>query len=151
MKCVKKNVAWILVLVGLCFMVSQFRASSSSAQSPAVAVDAAVALGRAISTQVITIKAENQRGEPRMITARARFPRPVQAYWISVVGSDIQFERTTEKYVNRQLFSVDPFAKIINGNEVEVSGKMGIKDGSGDWDDTYEGTITVAVTAVLAG
>ena len=40
--------------------------------------------------------------------------------------------------------------KIINGKEVEVTGKLGIRDGSGDFDDKYEGSITVAVTAILA-
>ncbi len=74
----------------------------------------------------------------------------MQAYWVAVVGSDIQFQGTTEKYINRQMFSVDPFAKLIDGTELEVSGKLGIKDGSGDWDDAYEGSITVAVTAVLS-
>lgn len=148
-----KNKTWIgmLIVAGLAFAMMQLRATQSSAQQPTVAVDAAVALGRAISTQVVTIKVENQRGEPRSSTGKARFDRAVQAYWVAVVGADVQFDRNTEKYVNRQMFSVDPFAKIINGNEVEVSGKLGIKDGSGDWDDTYEGTLTVAVTAVLAG
>jgi hypothetical protein len=39
---------------------------------------------------------------------------------------------------------------VINGKDVEVSGKLGMRDGSGDWDDTYEGTITIAVTAILS-
>jgi hypothetical protein len=48
---------------------------------------------------------------------------------------------------NRDVFN--PFAKVINGKDVEVSAKLGMRDGSGDWDDTYEGTVTVAVTAVV--
>ena len=56
----------------------------------------------------------------------------------------------TEKYLHRQLIAVDPFAKLIDGNELEVSGKLGMRDGSGDWDDTYEGTLTVAVTALVS-
>ncbi len=128
--------------------VALFRGSSSMADEPAA--DIAVALGRSISTKVVTLKIENQRGEPRIFTGKATFDRPVQAYWLAVVGSDIKFQGKTEKYINRQLFSVDPFAKLIDGTELEVSGKLGIRDGSGDWDDTYEGTITVAVTAVLS-
>lgn len=150
MKRINRNWLGIIVLLGGIFALLQFQASSTSAQAPALTVDAVTALGRAISTQVVTLKAENQRGEPRIITGRVRFDRPVQAYWVAVVGSDVQFDRNTEKPFNRQLFSVDPFAKIINGNEVEVSGKLGIRDGSGDWDDSYDGSITVAVTAVLA-
>lgn len=137
-------------LVAVALLVSQFRASQSSAQAPVVPVDAVTALGRSISTQVVTLNVTNQRGEPRIITGRARFDRPVQAYWVSVVGADVQFDRTSEKPFNRQMFNVDPFAKIINGTDVEVSGKLGVRDGSGDWDDSYEGTITVAVTAILA-
>ena len=66
------------------------------------------------------------------------------------MGADVKFKGTTEKYINREMFGVDPFAKVINGKDVEVSGKLGLRDGSGDWDDMYEGEVTVAVTAVLA-
>ena len=139
--------AAVLVVVTVA-MLAYFGAAKTSAQ-PAPA-DAVATLSQSISTQVVTLKAENQRGEPRLITGKATFDRPVAAYWVSVVGADIKFEKNTEKYINRELFSVDPFAKIINGKEVEVTGKLGIRDGSGDFDDTYEGTITVAVTAVLS-
>jgi hypothetical protein len=145
----KRNGLVMVTLVILALVGSQMWTSSTSAQQPAVAMDAVAALGRAISTQVVTLTAQDQRGEPRLVTGRVRFDRPVQAYWVSVVGADIQFTGTAEKQVNRQMFNVDPFAKIINGSEVEVSGKLGIRDGSGDWDDPYSGTITVAVTAVL--
>jgi len=134
------------LIVGIAIVM--FRGSSSMAQPQGE--DVAVTLGRCISTKVVTLKVENQRGEPRIVSSKAKFDRPVQGYWVAVVGSDIQFQGTTEKYINRQMFSVDPFAKLIDGTELEVSGKLGIKDGSGDWDDTYEGTITVAVTAVLS-
>jgi hypothetical protein len=129
-------------------MLIYVRPSPTAAQ-PAAA-DPTVIVGRSISTQVVTLKVENQRGEPRVIAGKAKFDGPVQAYWVAVVGQDIKFAGNTEKQVNRLLFAVDPFAKIINGNELEITGKLGIRDGSGDWDDTYEGTITVAVTAVQA-
>ncbi len=128
--------------------IAMFRGTPSMAQ-PA-AQDVAVTLGQCISTKVVALKVENQHGEPRIVTNKAKFDRPVQAYWVAVVGSDIKFQGTTEKYINRQLFAVDPFAKLIDGTELEVSGKLGLRDGSGDWDDTYEGTITIAVTAILS-
>jgi hypothetical protein len=111
--------------------------------------DVITQLRRNIVTQTVVLRVENQRGEPRMTTASAQFERGVEACWIAVVGSDIKFSRNTEKQINRQMFAVDPFVKVINGRTVEVAGKMGIRDGSGDWDDTYEGSVTVAVTAVL--
>ncbi len=134
------------LFVGLTLIYSS--GSSSSAQAPAQ--DFAAALGRAISTQVVTLKVDNKRGEPEPVMGKATFDRPVEAYWLSVVGADIKFIRDNEKQVNRHLFSVDPFAKVINGKEVEISGKLGIRDGSGNFDDPYEGTLTVAVTAVLS-
>jgi hypothetical protein len=143
---------WLGLIAVLAAMagIAHFRASQSLAADEA-APDLAVVLGRSISTKVVTLALEDQRGEPRLVTAKAKFDRPVQAYWVAVVGSDIKFQGNTEKYINRQMFAVDPFAKLIDGTELEVSGKLGIRDGSGDWDDSYDGTITVAVTAVLAG
>ena len=126
------------------------RPASISAQPVAVATDVGTMLAPSIATKVVTIKIENQRGEPRLFTGRTAFDRPVQAYWVSLVGADVKFTQNNEKQINREMFSVDPFAKIINAREVEVSGKLGIRDGSGDWDDPYEGTLTVAVTAILS-
>ena len=126
------------------------RPASTSAQAVAVATDLGTVLAPSIATKVVTIKVENQRGEPRSFSARTAFDRPVQAYWVSLVGADVKFTQNNEKNINREMFSVDPFAKIINAREVEVTGKLGIRDGSGDWDDPYEGTLTVAVTAILS-
>jgi len=125
------------------------RPASTSGQAVAPATDVGTMLAPSIATKVVTIRVESQRGEPRLLTGRTAFDRPVQAYWVSLVGADVKFNKDTEKQINREMFSVDPFAKIINGREVEVSGKLGIRDGSGDWDDAYEGTLTVAVTAIL--
>lgn len=142
-----------LIGIGLSFVIAlilmHVGPSATSAQ-PAAPQDAAGALAQSIVTHVVTLKVEDQRGEPRLITGRVAFDRPVQAYWVSLVGVDMKFQGDTEKYINRELFSVDPFAKVINGKEVEVTGKLGMRDGSGDWDDKYEGSITVAVTAILS-
>lgn len=102
-----------------------------------------------VVTKVAVIQVDSTRGEPQNRTTTLQFDRDVEAYWISVVGHDVKFARSTEKSVNRVMVSVDPFAKVINRRQVEVSGKLGIRDGSGNWDDSYEGTITIAVTAVL--
>ena len=77
-----------------------------------------MALGRSLSTKVVNLKIENQRGEPRIFTGKATFDRPVQAYWVAVVGSDIKFQGKTEKYINRQLFSVDPVRQADRWNRV---------------------------------
>jgi hypothetical protein len=141
--------SWAVIL-GVTILALVFAFGRTPSRAADAGDDMAVTLGRCISTKVVTLSLEKQKGEPRIVTAKAKFDRPVQAYWVAVVGSDIKFQGTTEKYINRQLFSVDPFAKLIDGTELEVSGKLGIRDGSGDFDDSYEGTITVAVTAVLS-
>jgi hypothetical protein len=139
----------VMLAVGL--GASYFMPSASMAQdAPKAAIDVASALRHNIATQVVTITFESQRGAPKAATASARFDRDIEACWVSVVGTDIKFARSTEKQINRQMFEVDPFVKVVNGRTAEVSGKLGIKDGSGDFDDTYEGTITVAITAILS-
>src|SRR5262245_48855081 len=146
----RKN-SLLLIIAGIVIaaVAMYFRPAPLQAQ-PAGGADVTAVLGQAISTKVVTIKLENQRGEPRMLSTRAKFDRPVQAYWVSLVGYDLKFTGNTGKYLQRQMVSGDAFAKVIDGTELEVSGKMGLRDGSGDWDDMYEGTITVAVTAVLS-
>src|SRR4051794_18077532 len=128
-------------LTGLCIAVTfvfvwMHLGSSTSAQPAAAAPqDPAAVVAQSIVTHVVNLKIENQHGEPRLVTGRVAFDRPVLGYWVSLVGVDMKFQGSTEKYINREMFSVDPFAKIINGKEVEVTGKLGLRDGSGDWDD----------------
>src|SRR3954467_2375986 len=114
-----------LVGIGLSFVVvlvfMQMGPSATSAQPAAAPQDPSAALAQSIVTHVVTLKVEDQRGEPRLITGRVAFDRPVQAYWVSLVGVDMKFQGDTEKYINRELFSVDPFAKVINAKEVEVT------------------------------
>ena len=135
----------IVAAIGL----ASFQATSSVAQDNTAKPNAGQTFRHNIATKVATITIETSRGEPEIKTATVDFDRDVEVYWISVVGHDVKFRGSTEKQINRVLVSVDPFAKVINGKTVEVSGKLGIRDGSGNWDDSYEGTITVAVTAVL--
>jgi hypothetical protein len=145
----RRSVGIVLFVIAAATVLGYMGARSSSAQVAGREADLGVAIARRIATQVVTLRIDSSRGEPRPVAGSARFDQRVEAYWISVVGVDVQFSRNTEKQVNRQLFKVDPIAKVINGRDVEITGMLGIRDGSGDWDDSYEGTITVAVTAMM--
>src|SRR5205814_8554608 len=124
------------ILVSLCIVVIWMHMTpSTSAQPAAGAQDPAGVVGQSIVTHVVTLKVEDQRGKLRLVTGRVSFDRPVLAYWVSLVGVDMRFQGTTEKYINRQLFAVDPFANIINGNDVEVSGNLGMRDARGHGHD----------------
>lgn len=127
-----------------------FPSTPSVAQDAPAKPSVAQSIRHNIATQVATITVETTRGEPEAHTATVDFDRDVEACWVTLIGHDVKFRGSTEKSINRVMVSVDPFAKVINGRKVEVSGKLGIRDGSGNWDDSYEGTITVAVTAVLS-
>jgi len=139
-----------IVLVAGTALALSIGSSFTSAQAPAAAVDLNASIGKSIMTQVVTLKVEKSKGEPRLVAGRVKFDRSVEACWLAVMGADIKYAQSTEKPFNRALFAVDPMPKVINGKEVEVSGKLGVRDGSGDFDDEYEGTITVAVTAILS-
>jgi len=142
-----------LVVAALAVVFVGLRATVISAQQAApagAADDDVLKIAHSIVTQVVTLRMQDQKGEPRVTSATASFDRRVLAYWIAVVGADVKYTKNSEHQFNRALFSVDPYAKVINGKDLEIAGKFGVRDGSGDWDDPYEGTITVAVTAVLA-
>jgi hypothetical protein len=146
----KKRCAAALAVVASAFGVASMQSATSVAQEAHAKPSVGQMLRHNIATKVATITIETTRGEPEVKTATVDFDRDVEAYWIAVVGQDVKFRGTTEKQINRVMVAVDPYAKIVNGKTVEVSGKLGIRDGSGTFDDSYEGTITVAVTAVLA-
>lgn len=115
----------------------------------AAATDSGVMVGRTIATRTVTLKFDRTKGEPKEVLGTAQFDNRVEAFWISVVGVDVQFGHGAEKQVHRELWSVKP-STSAGGKEVEVRGKLGIRDGSGDWDDSYQGTMDVMVTAVLS-
>jgi len=117
--------------------------------TPAAADDIGIAVGRSISSRVVTIKFPASRGEPKEVLASAEFDRRIEAYWISVIGVDVKFTRDTEKQINRQLWNVKP-STSAGGKDVELRATLGIRDGSGEFDDSYEGSIDVLVTAVMS-
>lgn len=129
--------------------VMQHRTEAQAIRPVPMADDIGVSVGRAIASRIVTLKFPASRGEPKEVAATIDFGRRVENYWISVIGVDVQFTRSTEKQINRQLWSVKPSASA-GGHEVELRGRLGLRDGSGEFDDSYEGSIDVQVTAVLS-
>src|SRR4051794_30805764 len=97
MKNLKRDLIAISLVVAVGFLLSYWGATSISAQPAGMQADVGAVLGPSIATHVITLKVQDQRGEPRIVTGKTTFDRPVQAYWVSLVGYDIKFEGNTEK------------------------------------------------------
>jgi len=146
MKGMRSWAVGIAAVVVVAALVIGFLPAHTSAQAGS---DAGVMVGRTIASRTVTLKFDADRGEPKEILGTAQFDGRIEAFWISVTGVDVQFTRNTEKQINREFWSVKP-STSAGGKEVELRGKLGIRDGSGDWDDSYEGTIDVMVTAVLS-
>lgn len=136
-----------VVVAVLIFGLAQPRTEAQSVV-PKATDDIGISVGRAIATRAFTLNFPASRGEPREVNATVNFGRRIETFWISVVGVDVRFTRTTKKQLNRQLWSVKPTASV-GGKEVELRGRLGLRDGSGDFGDSYEGIIDVQVTAVL--
>src|SRR5262249_45099648 len=99
MKLWKRYIIGVVVFVSAAVALRYLSGSPSAAQPAEAAPDIAAALGPSIATHIVTLKIEDQRGEPRLVTGRTTFDKPVAAYWVSLVGVDLKFQGNTEKYV----------------------------------------------------
>jgi hypothetical protein len=147
MKHIHPWIAGLIVIAVVAIGLTALLPARTDAQ--ATATDAGVMVGRTIASRTVTLKFDRAKGEPKEVLGTAQFDNRVEAFWISVIGVDVKFGYGAEKQVHRELWSVKPSASS-GGKEVELRGKLGLRDGSGDWDDSYEGTIDVMVTAVLS-
>ncbi len=81
---------------------------------------------------------------PQIAEQALNFVRPVRSVAALLAGFDVQF---VDDDHHLHLLQIDLRARNVSGQSVEVTGEMGLRDRSGQWDDRYAG----AVRYVLVG
>lgn len=82
---------------------------------------------------------------PRTATQAIVFPRAVQEATSGLAGYTLAFAGD-DHHVGKIEVRLDT---AVNGNVVEVTATLGLRDWSGDWDDNYQGNVQFAVLAEL--
>jgi hypothetical protein len=84
---------------------------------------------------------------PRVATVPVIFPTAVQTAAVGMTGYTVAYGDNDDHHVGLIDVQLDA---AINDNVVVVTATLGLRDWSGNWDDTYYGSIEFAVLADLA-
>lgn len=87
---------------------------------------------------------------PQKASAQIAFPREVASATVVMAGYTANFEDDDRgREFGRLIVRLD--SRVVEGkpSRVEVSGELGLRDGSGQWDDAYGGMIDFIVLAQL--
>ncbi len=101
-----------------------------------------------IEFKTVTIIQTARKGAPQPITVTSdQFSNSILNAEAALNGWDLRFTGQDHHYH-------DGFVKIqdveVVDRRVKVTALMGIRDNSGDWDDTYEGEANVLIIASIA-
>ncbi|MDR3508064.1 MAG: hypothetical protein P4L64_09225 [Caulobacteraceae bacterium] len=84
---------------------------------------------------------------PRTQVVPIIFPTALQSAAVGITGYTVGYGDGDDHHVGRVDVEI---SAVINDNVVLVTAALGLRDWSGDWDDTYYGSIDFAVLADLA-
>ena len=88
---------------------------------------------------------------PRTASTTVVFPRAVKTAVVGITGYSVAFRNDGQgRPLGRMVVSLNTLNPgDINLNTVTITGNLGLRDWSGEWDDQYQGGISVAVVAEL--
>ncbi len=86
---------------------------------------------------------------PQTAATEIAFPRQVLSVAVGIVGYSATFENRDDHHLGRLTVEVGASIHADDPTQVNISGVLGLRDWSGDWDDPYSGVIDYAVFAEL--
>jgi hypothetical protein len=86
----------------------------------------------------------SDKGGPQTATKDVEFGVPLASATAVLTGVEFGFSPRNDHHLGNVSFNVT--ADII-GTTVRVTGTLGVRDWSGDWDDKFEGRLDFAVIA----
>lgn len=90
------------------------------------------------------------RGEgPQTVTQSVRFPRRVARAVVGIASYSVEFGDRSDRNLGRIHIQVEAHIDAADPQNVEVRGTLGLRDWSGSWDDSYQGTIEHVLLAEL--
>lgn len=79
---------------------------------------------------------------PMIQTQDITFDKPLTKAVAIITGNTFGFTPEDDHHLGRVTIALDT---SLLGNIVRVTGTLGVRDWSGDWDDSYDGSINYAV------
>lgn len=87
------------------------------------------------------------RGDgPRVVSKTLVFPRAVTAAVAGLSGYLAEYGSHDDHHIGRLEIRLDT---SVNNNTVTIDGRLGVRDWSGNWDDSYDGILDFVVLADL--
>jgi hypothetical protein len=83
---------------------------------------------------------------PRTATVPVIFPRTVKVALVGLTGYWMGYTPNDDRHVGRLVVELSP---VVNANVVTVAATLGVRDWSGNWDDSYQGSVDFVVVADL--
>lgn len=95
-----------------------------------------------VVNQQITFPTVSGNG-PQSQSITVNMPGPVSQAAALLTGFDVEYAHGDDHHLGR--LEVDLMVDAINGADVAVTARYGLRDWSGNWDDGYDGTISFAM------
>ncbi|SRR5258707_15494628 len=80
---------------------------------------------------------------PQVITQTVSFPSPVSQATAFLSGFRAQYQQGHDRPMGR--LEIQVTVQNVSGTDVLLNLQLGLRDWSGNWDDPYEGEISVSV------
>lgn len=100
--------------------------------------------------QVVTLSQPPTKGGPPspVTITTSQFSNSVLSSEAALRGWELRF--TKEDHHFQRGFVRITNVEVVEERKVKITGEIGLRDSSGNWDDTYEGTADVLVIAQVA-
>jgi hypothetical protein len=103
-----------------------------------------------VEFQTVTLQLEAQKDAPGDVTATTdSFSNVVLDAEACIKSWELSFPRSDHEF-HKAFVKITEVSVTANNKKVQVTGRLGLRDDSGTWDDTYAGTAEVLVIARLA-
>jgi hypothetical protein len=99
--------------------------------------------------QNLTISAAPRKGAPEPISATSdQFSNTVLNADAAIKSWELRFTDSDHNYHRGFIKITD--VEIVDQRKVRITAEIGLRDRSGDWDDTYEGSVDCLIIAMVA-
>jgi hypothetical protein len=81
---------------------------------------------------------------PQVLDVTQTFSQPILSFTVCLTGFELRYDSSDHHF---KIGNIDLRGTLLDPNTVEVSGTLGLRDKSSDWDDSYSGFIAYAILA----
>ena len=101
--------------------------------------------------QTVKLTYKRDKGAPKSVTAETdAFSKPLSQAEACIKSWSLRFDNEDHEFHLGECL-IERVELIADNTKVRVTGKLALRDDSGDWDDTYSGEMEVLVIGISSG